>query len=83
MQFTMAHANLNVLDLPRSIAFYEEALGLRVQRDKTADDGSFRIAFLADGHSGAEGLHHRDHPHQLRAGTGKTGASPPADTGLL
>ena len=52
MQFTMAHANLDVLGLPRSIAFYEEAPGLRVQRDKTADDGSFRIAFLADGRSG-------------------------------
>lgn len=53
MNFTMAHANLNVLDLDRSLAFYREALGLSVQRDKTADDGSFRIVFLADGRSGS------------------------------
>lgn len=53
MNFTMAHANLNVLDLDRSLAFYKEALGLSVQRDKTADDGSFRIVFLADGRSGS------------------------------
>ena len=51
MQFTMVHANLNVLNMERSLAFYSEALGLRIQRDKVADDGSFRIVFLTDGRS--------------------------------
>ena len=30
MAFTFAHNNLNVLDLEKSIKFYEEALGLRI-----------------------------------------------------
>jgi lactoylglutathione lyase len=38
-----------VLDLEKSIAFYQEALGLSVVKDKTASDGSFRIVFLSDG----------------------------------
>ena len=45
MNFTMAHANLNVLDLDRSLAFYQEALGLCVQRDKTADDEASASSF--------------------------------------
>ncbi|MGI6150411.1 MAG: VOC family protein [Christensenellales bacterium] len=49
MQFRMAHNNINVLDLEKSIAFYQEALGLSVVKDKTASDGSFRIVFLSDG----------------------------------
>lgn len=49
MQFRMVHNNINVLDLEKSIAFYKEALGLQVVRDKTAADGSFRIVFLGDG----------------------------------
>ncbi len=52
MQFRMVHNNINVLDLEKSIAFYREALGLEVVRNKTAADGSFRIAFLGDGVSG-------------------------------
>lgn len=39
MQFTFAHNNLNVLDLEKAKAFYAEALGLRVLREKTAGDG--------------------------------------------
>ena len=34
MQCTFAHNNLNVLDLEKSLAFYEKALGLRVVRKK-------------------------------------------------
>lgn len=40
------HFNFNVLDLDRSIAFYREALGLEVVREKEAPDGSFKLVFL-------------------------------------
>lgn len=43
------HFNFNVLDLDRSLAFYREALGLEPVREKTADDGSFRLVYLGDG----------------------------------
>ena len=41
MKFTFAHNNLNVYDLQRSLAFYEEALGLKPVSTKDAKDGSF------------------------------------------
>ena len=34
MTFSFAHNNLNVLDLEKSLAFYQEALGLREVRRK-------------------------------------------------
>lgn len=49
MKFTLAHNNFNVLDLRRSLAFYEAALGLTEVRRKNAPDGSFIIVFLGDG----------------------------------
>ena len=48
MKFTFAHNNLNVLNLDKSLAFYQEALGLEVMREKEAADGSFRLVFLGD-----------------------------------
>lgn len=48
MKFTFNHNNLNVLDLDKSIQFYEEALGLKVMREKEAADGSFKLVFLGD-----------------------------------
>ena len=47
--FTFNHFNFNVFDLERSLKFYDEALGLKPVREKTAADGSFRIVFLGDG----------------------------------
>ena len=44
-----AHFNFNVLDLNRSMKFYEEALGLKVVREKEASDGSFKLVYLGDG----------------------------------
>ncbi len=44
-----AHFNFNVLDLEKSIAFYKEAIGLEVVREKEASDGSYKIVFLGDG----------------------------------
>ena len=48
MTFTMVHENYNVSDLDASIAFYGKALGLHEVRRKTASDGSFIIAYLAN-----------------------------------
>ncbi len=49
MEFTIDHFNLNVLDLDKSLAFYEKALGLNEIRRKEAEDGSYIIVFLGDG----------------------------------
>lgn len=47
MQFTFKHTNFNVLDLQRSIDFYQEALGLQeVSRIEKPD---FTIVYLGDG----------------------------------
>ena len=50
--FTFDHFNFNVLDLERSLKFYDEALGLRPVREKDAADGSFRLVYLGDGQTG-------------------------------
>ncbi len=42
------HFNINVLDLQRSIAFYEKTLGLKEHHRKEASDGSFILVYLAD-----------------------------------
>lgn len=52
MKFTFNHNNFNVLDLDRSISFYEKALGLKPVREKVADDGSFKLVYLSDGVTG-------------------------------
>lgn len=46
---TFNHFNFNVLDLEKSRAFYQEALGLSVAREKQAADGSFKLVYLTDG----------------------------------
>ena len=43
------HFNFNVLDLEKSIRFYEKALGLKEVRRKTASDGSFILVYMGDG----------------------------------
>ena len=42
------HYNFNVLDLERSLAFYEKVLGLKEKRRKVAADGSFILVYLTD-----------------------------------
>ena len=49
MKFHFLHENFNVLDLEKSIKFYDEALGLKVVREKFAEDGSYKIVYLGDG----------------------------------
>ena len=46
------HFNFNVLDLKRSLDFYDKALGLAPVREKEASDGSFKLVFLGDGATG-------------------------------
>ncbi len=46
------HYNFNVLDLERSLVFYEKALGLKERRRKVASDGSFILVYLADEQTG-------------------------------
>lgn len=48
MNFTFYHNNLNVCNLEKSLAFYKEALGLTVTKERTAHDGSFKLVFLGD-----------------------------------
>ena len=43
------HFNFNVLDLERSVKFYDETVGLKPVREKNAADGSYKILFLGDG----------------------------------
>lgn len=52
MKFTFAHNNFNVMDLQKSLQFYENALGLKEVRRKEAKDGSFIIVYMGDGASG-------------------------------
>jgi len=52
MQFKFVHNNFNVLDLDKSLQFYQTALGLKEVRRKHGPDGSFILVFLGDGKSG-------------------------------
>jgi len=67
---TFNHMNFNVVDLEKSIAFYEAALGLKPVREKTAADGSFKIVFLTDeiANFSLELTWLRDHPQKYDLG---------------
>lgn len=51
MQFSFLHNNFNVTNLENSLAFYDQALGLKEVRRMEAEDGSFIIVYLGDGES--------------------------------
>lgn len=51
MKFSFCHNNINVLNLEKSLAFYQEALGLSETRRIEGEDGSFIIVYLSDGSS--------------------------------
>ena len=46
------HYNINVLDLQKSLDFYEKALGLKEVRRKKSDDGSFILVYIGDNTTG-------------------------------
>lgn len=48
MKFKMVHENYNVVDLDKSLKFYEKALGLKEKRRKVASDGSYIIVFVGN-----------------------------------
>ena len=69
MKFKMVHENYNVLDLDKSLAFYEKALGLTEKRRKVAEDGSFILVYIGNDNADFEleltWLKDRKTPYQL------------------
>lgn len=63
------HFNINVLDLDRSLEFYQKALGLKEVRKKEAPDGSFILVYLTDAQSSftleLTWLRDRQEPYEL------------------
>ena len=49
MKFSFNHFNFNVLDLSKSLEFYQKALGLKEVKRKEAADGRFTLIYLGDG----------------------------------
>lgn len=48
MKFKMVHENYNVFDLEKTMAFYNEALGLEEKHRIVADDESFIIVYMGN-----------------------------------
>ncbi|WP_409967016.1 VOC family protein [Bengtsoniella intestinalis] len=46
------HFNFNVLDLEKSLAFYDQALGLKPVREVDKMDNGFKLVYLGDGVTG-------------------------------
>ncbi|MGL4868543.1 MAG: VOC family protein [Cetobacterium sp.] len=52
MKFVFNHFNINVLNLEKSVEFYQNALGLKEVRRHEAADGSFVLVYMGDGVTG-------------------------------
>ncbi|MDR2891699.1 MAG: VOC family protein [Deltaproteobacteria bacterium] len=67
MKFTLAHNNINVLDLKKSLDFYQKALQLTEARRHEAED--FTLIYLGDGKTPhlleLTWLHDRKEPYDL------------------
>lgn len=48
MKFKFAHNNINVLNLEKSLKFYEEALGLKEVKRYAPESGEFILVYLGD-----------------------------------
>ena len=48
MRAKLIHRNTHVYDLDKTLAFYEQALGLTVRRRKGPGDGSWEIVFIGN-----------------------------------
>lgn len=71
MDFKIAHTNINVSQLDRSLTFYQQALGLEEVRRREAADGSFVLVYLSDGTEGGHQIELtwlRDHPQPYDLG---------------
>lgn len=70
MKFEFNHFNFNVQDLERSLAWYDQALGLKEVRRNVAKDGRYIIVFLEDGITNfkLELTWLRDHPEAYDLG---------------
>ena len=66
------HFNFKVLDLDRSIRFYEKALGLKEVRRMEAPDGSFILVYMGEEKTGflleLTWLRDREEPYDLGEG---------------
>ena len=51
MEFNLYHVSIAVLDLEKSLKFYEDALGFQEVRRIEAEDGSFQLVFLSSPNS--------------------------------
>ncbi|SMC24614.1 lactoylglutathione lyase [Clostridium acidisoli DSM 12555] len=49
MKFNFIHNNINIFDLEKSLAFYEEALGFKEVKRKNEENGEFILVYLEDG----------------------------------
>ena len=49
MKFTIAHTNINVCNLEKSLEFYKKALDMEEIRRHKASDESFELVYLGDG----------------------------------
>ena len=65
--FCFNHFNFNVLDLQRSLEFYDKALGLKPVREKHGED--FTLVYLGDEKTGFQleltYMHDRKEPYDL------------------
>ena len=70
MEFKCVHCNINITNIEKSVAFYQKALGLKVERTKEASDGSFVLTYLGDGISNfqIELTWLKDHPQPYDLG---------------
>ncbi|WP_028305651.1 MULTISPECIES: VOC family protein [Desulfitobacterium] len=49
MKFIFTHNNINVLNLEKSLKFYDEALGLKEVKRIAPESGEFILVYLGDG----------------------------------
>ncbi len=52
LEFRFRHTMLPVADLERSVAFYTEALGMKVVRERRAGPGMHNVAYVGYGEEG-------------------------------
>lgn len=64
------HVNINITDIDKSVDFYSKTLGMKVVKEKRADDGSFILTYLgtAEGDTLIELTWLRDHPQPYELG---------------